>query len=346
MISGHGVVSWRSARNLAESSHANPGCQASNRVSESNRMAQQSQTLPDLREQDSACIDRFCDRLWMERGLSRNTLSAYASDLRLFARWLIARDVALLAVKRMDIQAYLAERIAAAATPRTTARLLSALRAFYRYCVADGLTSDDPTVRIQPPRLGRPLPKSISESQVEALLAAPDPEDPLGLRDLAMLELMYATGLRVTELVQLRGDQVSLTQGVLRVTGKGSKDRLVPIGEEAARRVAEYLQRARPQLAAGAGGADELFLSRRGAAMTRQNFWHRVKLYQRQAGINGDLSPHTLRHSFATHLINHGADLRVVQMLLGHSDLSTTQIYTHVARERLQALHRKHHPRG
>jgi len=231
------------------------------------------------------------------------------------------------------------------ARPRTTARLLSSLRRFYRYLVREGRLSGDPTVRIDTPRIGRPLPDSLSEEEVETLLDAPVVGEALGLRDRAMLELLYACGLRVSELVNLTMEQIDLTQGVVRLMGKGSKERLVPLGEEAADWLQCYIAQSRPELAAGTS-ARALFITRRGKAMTRQAFWYRLRHYAVKSGINKALSPHTLRHAFATHLLNHGADLRVVQMLLGHSDLSTTQIYTHVARERLKELHARHHPRG
>jgi integrase/recombinase XerD len=294
-----------------------------------------------------ADIDRFLDAQWMERGLSRNTLDAYRQDLRGFARWLTeARGSTLLVAQRGDLQDYIAARVMAKASARTTARLLSSLRRFYQHAVREAWVSMDPSDRIVAPRLGRPLPKSLTEVEVEVLLAAPDTGTVLGLRDRAMLELLYAAGLRVTELVVLRAPQVNLRQGVVRTLGKGEKDRLVPLGETAAEWLERYLDEARPVLLKGRE-CEHLFPTRRGAAMTRQAFWYLIKRHAQRAGIDpAGLSPHTLRHSFATHLLNHGADLRVVQMLLGHSDLSTTQIYTHVARERLQALHARHHPRG
>ena len=291
-------------------------------------------------------IDRFLDAMWMERGLSDNTLAAYRNDLAGLAGWLEGQGNALLAAGRGDLQGYLAHRLQQGARPRSTARLLSSLRRFYRWSLREGLVTADPSAQIESPRLGRPLPDTLTEADVEALLAAPDLATDLGLRDRAMLELLYATGLRVSELVALRLDQVSLRQGVLRVMGKGSKERLVPMGEEAVARIEDYLRGARGDLLKGAGVSDALFVTRRGGAMTRQAFWYLIRRYAGQAGIRRHLSPHTLRHAFATHLLNHGADLRVVQMLLGHSDLSTTQIYTHVARARLKDLHAAHHPRG
>jgi integrase/recombinase XerD len=300
------------------------------------------ETLPaeTLRE-----IEQFTDALWMERGLSRNTLTAYRNDLAGLAGWLLKQGKTLLTAQRQDLLGYLSDRVHAGAKPRTTARMLSSMRRFYRYLIREGQLREDPSVRIDTPRIGRPLPDSLSETEVEALLAAPDESDTLGIRDRAMLELLYACGLRVSELVGMTTDQASLTQGVVRLVGKGSKERLVPLGEEAIEWLQYYLDESRAELA-GESSAKQLFITRRGKGMTRQAFWYRIKHYAVKAGINKPLSPHTLRHAFATHLLNHGADLRVVQMLLGHSDLSTTQIYTHVARERLKDLHAKHHPRG
>jgi integrase/recombinase XerD len=293
----------------------------------------------------AAQIDIFIDALWLERGLSRNTLASYRSDLALFAHWLEARGQPLLAVGREDIEGYLAHRYELGVSARSCARALSCLRGFYRYQLREQRVDIDPTLNIDGPRLGRPLPKVLSEQDVEDLLAAPDTSDELGLRDRAMLELLYACGLRVTELVTLQLSQVNLNQGVVRVIGKGSRERLVPMGEVARTWLERYLDHARDTMLAGRHN-DVLFPSRRGQQMTRQTFWYRVKHHALQASIDKDLSPHTLRHAFATHLVNHGADLRVVQLLLGHSDLSTTQIYTHVARARMQALHAQHHPRG
>jgi integrase/recombinase XerD len=281
----------------------------------------------------------------MERGLSRNTLEAYRNDLTGFAHWLLAQGRTLGTARRTDLLDYLSARVIAGARPRSTARLLSALRRFYRYQVREGRLTEDPSVRIDAPRIGRPLPDSLTEQEVETLLDAPLVSDVLGLRDRAMLELLYACGLRVSELVGLAPEQLSLAQGVVRITGKGDKERLVPLGEAAVAWLQRYLEKSRPVLCQGRA-VRELFVSQQGRGMTRQTFWHRLRHYARQAGIDKHLSPHTLRHAFATHLLNHGADLRVVQMLLGHSDLSTTQIYTHVARERLKDLHAQHHPRG
>lgn len=294
---------------------------------------------------EQQAIERFTDALWMERGLSDNTLAAYRNDLGGLAGWLVRQDRGLLTARREDLLAYLSQRVADGARPRTTARLLSSVRRFYRYQVREGCLSDDPSVRIDAPRIGRPLPDSLSEQEVVELLDAPDPGALLGLRDRAMLELLYACGLRVSELVGLTHGQLNLNQGVVRLLGKGGKERLVPLGEEALDWLARYLQEGRPALATQQDDG-HIFLSRRGTGMTRQAFWYRLREYAVKSGISKHLSPHTLRHAFATHLLNHGADLRVVQMLLGHSDLSTTQIYTHVARERLKDLHTKHHPRG
>ncbi|WP_434650076.1 site-specific tyrosine recombinase XerD [Pseudomonas sp. D1-2] len=294
---------------------------------------------------DHPLIDQFLDALWLEKGLSDNTRGAYRSDLALFNGWLQEQNLELIYAGRELILDHLAWRLEQKYKPRSTARFLSGLRGFYRYLLREKVIAVDPTLRVEMPQLGRPLPKSLSETDVEALLAAPDLSDPIGQRDRAMLEVLYACGLRVTELISLTLEQVNLRQGVLRVMGKGSKERLVPMGEEAIVWVERYMRDARHDLLGGRP-SDVLFPSLRGEQMTRQTFWHRIKHQAKVAGINKSLSPHTLRHAFATHLLNHGADLRVVQMLLGHSDLSTTQIYTHVARARLQDLHAKHHPRG
>lgn len=294
---------------------------------------------------DHPLIDRFLDALWLEKGLSAHTRASYRSDLGLFNEWLQARDLSLENAGREIILDHLAWRLQQGYKSRSTARLVSGLRGFYRYLLREGLIAEDPTLQVDLPQIGRPLPKSLSEADVEALLAAPDLDDPIGLRDRAMLEVLYACGLRVTELVSLTLEQVNLRQGVLRVFGKGSKERLVPMGEEAIGWLERYMREARPLLLGGRP-SDVLFTSLRGEQMTRQTFWHRIKRQAQVAGILKPLSPHTLRHAFATHLLNHGADLRVVQMLLGHSDLSTTQIYTHIARARLQELHARHHPRG
>ncbi len=291
-------------------------------------------------------IEPFLDALWMERGLSENTLAAYRSDLVGFARDLRAAGVPDLAqVTTADVQGHLARRLEAGASPRSTARLLSTLRRFYGWLVRTRRIAADPVALIEAPKLGRPLPDTLTEAEVEALLAAPDVATPVGLRDRAMLEVLYATGLRVSELVGLRPGEVNLHQGLVRIRGKGGKERLVPLGEEAQAWLVRYLREGRPALVARQE-AETIFVSNRGRPITRQAFWYRIKAHAAAAGIHKPLSPHTLRHAFATHLLNHGADLRVVQMLLGHSDLSTTQIYTHVARARLQELHANHHPRG
>ncbi|CAI8786538.1 MULTISPECIES: site-specific tyrosine recombinase XerD [Pseudomonas] len=290
-------------------------------------------------------IDQFLDALWLEKGLADNTRDAYRSDLALFNGWLKEQGVELPNAGRELILDHLAWRLEQGYKPRSTARFLSGVRGFYRYLLREKLIGLDPTLQVEMPQLGRPLPKSLSEADVEALLQAPDLSEPIGQRDRAMLEVLYACGLRVTELVSLTLDQVNLRQGVLRVMGKGSKERLVPMGEEAVVWIERYLRDGRNELLGGRP-SDVLFPSQRGEQMTRQTFWHRIKHQALVAGIDKSLSPHTLRHAFATHLLNHGADLRVVQMLLGHSDLSTTQIYTHVARARLQELHALHHPRG
>jgi len=294
---------------------------------------------------EQALVERFLDAQWMERGLSANTLAAYARDLAGFSRWLSAQGAGLASADRQLLQVYLAHRHSQGSRPRSVARLLSCLRRFYAFALREGLVRDNPTERIEAPRLGRSLPAALGEAEVEALLAAPAVDAPLGLRDRAMLEMLYATGLRVSELVGLPMTAVNLRQGVLRVVGKGSKTRLVPLGEEAQDWLQRYLDTARAELL-DARPCEAVFVTRRGGPLTRQAFWYLIKRYAVRAGIGQSLSPHTLRHSFATHLLNHGADLRVVQMLLGHSDLSTTQIYTHVANARLKALHAAHHPRG
>ena len=290
-------------------------------------------------------IGRFLDAVWMERGLSQNTLAAYRADLTALARWLDDRHVAVTRTSRTDLLGFIASRVEAGARPRSTARQLSSFRRFFRYLVREGLLREDPTSQIAMPKIGRSLPKSLTEDEVEALLAAPEVTDPLGHRDRTMLEVLYATGLRVSELVALAHSQVNLNQGVIRIVGKGNRERLIPLGEESVRWLAEFVRGPRAEILLERQ-TDYLFPTRRGDRMTRQAFWHIIKRYARKAGIQKELSPHTLRHAFATHLLNHGADLRVVQMLLGHSDLSTTQIYTHVARERMKDLHDRHHPRG
>ncbi|MDQ3259616.1 MAG: site-specific tyrosine recombinase XerD [Pseudomonadota bacterium] len=297
--------------------------------------------------ENEAVLDRFCDALWLEQGLARNTLASYRRDLMQFSVWLVEHEnKPLMQGKPSDIQSYLAQRIIHdRAKASTTARLLSSLKRFYQYGVREGKIDGDPTLHIAAPKLPRSLPKSLSEADVESLLMAPEVDAPLGLRDRAMLETLYASGLRVSELVGLNVVQLSLDSSVIKALGKGSKERLVPIGEEALAWVTKYLREARPVLLAGKS-SDALFVTARGSAMSRQAFWYLIKRYAIVAAISKPISPHTLRHAFATHLINHGADLRVVQLLLGHSDISTTQIYTHVARERLKQLHKEHHPRG
>jgi integrase/recombinase XerD len=292
-----------------------------------------------------ALIDRFIDALWIEDGLSTQTLAAYRRDLKLFAQWLQAQHVRSLEhTRESDLLAYMAERHAA--TRATTAnRRLSVFKRFSRWALREKLIDADPTLRLQAARQPLRVPKILSEAQVEALLAAPDTDTPLGLRDRTMIELMYASGLRVSELVGLKTVYLSLDEGALRVTGKGSKERLVPFGAEAHAWVRRYLSEARAAILKGQA-SDALFVTARGGPMTRQMFWKLIKAHALKAGIHAPLSPHTLRHAFATHLLNHGADLRAVQMLLGHADISTTTIYTHVARERLKALHAMHHPRG
>lgn len=294
----------------------------------------------------SELIDRFCDRLWLEDGLSQNTLAAYRRDLGAFQSWLDKdRASSLTRATSSDMDAYLAHRFAAHAKPSTAARYTASLRRFYRYLLRENQIEADPTQFLNTPKLPRSLPKLLSESDVEALLNAPNIDTPAGLRDRAMIETLYATGLRVSELVGLKLLNLDLNAAVLRVTGKGGKDRLVPLGEEAQHWLTRYLQESRPLLLNGKKCA-EVFITARGTGMTRQAFWHLLKRQARVADIQKPLSPHTLRHAFATHLLSHGADLRAVQMLLGHADISTTQIYTHVARERLKKLHQQHHPRG
>ena len=292
-------------------------------------------------------IEGFLDTLWVERGLSDHTLSAYRSDLRLLAHWLQEHQLPPLEkAEEFQLQRYLAYlNQQKKCQARTIARVLSSLRRFYRYLLHQGIREDDPSARISSPKLGRPLPKSLSEQEVEALLEAPAVETPLGLRDRAMIELMYGGGLRVSELVGLRLDGLNLRQGIVRIMGKGSKERLVPLGEVALEWVDQYMENSRPELMRGRI-SDTLFVTARGGGMTRQAFWIRLKKYGQQMGAVTPFSPHTLRHAFATHLLNHGADLRSVQMLLGHSDLSTAQIYTYVAQERMKNIHKEHHPRG
>lgn len=290
-------------------------------------------------------LDDFIDHLWLEDGLSKNTLDSYRADLAAFANWCAAKQrIDMLAVTNADIQQYLAVRFPLSKA-RSISRLVASLRRFYRYALREQLIKEDPTLHLESPKLPRSLPKSLNEQEVEDLLKAPDVSQPLGLRDRAMLELLYASGLRVSELVGVTVTEVSTQDGIVRVTGKGSKTRLVPMGAEAADWIDRYMRFARPELLQKRL-CDALFVTNRAEGMTRQAFWHIIKRYAALAGITKHISPHVLRHAFATHLLNHGADLRVVQMLLGHSDISTTQIYTHVARERLKQLHSVHHPRG
>jgi len=294
---------------------------------------------------DNCLIERYQDALWAERGLSTNTLSAYGSDLHIFSGWLQRQQKCLLDVTVEDLSRFLASRFDAGISSRSTARIVSTLRGFYGYLQRENQLRIDPTALLEAPHIGRPLPESLSERDVELLLSAPDVSSLLGQRDRAMLETLYATGLRVSELVGLRFEQCNFRQGVVRISGKGNKERLVPLGEEAVSWLQDYLCDVRPKQLKGRQCA-ALFVTNRAAGMTRQAFWHIIKRYANKAGIQKHLSPHTLRHAFATHLLNHGADLRVVQLLLGHSDLSTTQIYTHIARARLQDLHARFHPRG
>ena len=292
---------------------------------------------------DEGTIEAFLDALWMERGLSENTLRAYRADLTHFARFVNSRRLGLLEAERVHVLDYLVSLIEA--SPRTTARRLSALRRFYSHQARAGMIESAPTDRVDAPRLGRPLPASLTETEVESLLAAPDVATALGFRDRTMLEVLYATGLRVSELVAVGTAALSMRQGLVRVVGKGGRERLVPLGEEALDWLDRFLRGPRAELLSGRL-TEAVFPTRRGAAMTRQAFWLLVKRYAAKAGIVRPVTPHTLRHAFATHLLNHGADLRVIQLLLGHRDISTTQIYTHVARERLRGLHAEHHPRG
>lgn len=290
-------------------------------------------------------VDLYLDSVWLEKGLSRRSLEAYRQDLQQWMQWCGEQSLDLSCTTAADVQLYLQQRLQNGAHARSIARMLSCLRGFFAWLVRNGVLTEEPTLLVDSPKLGKPLPKSLSESDVEALLSAPVVDDTLELRDKAMLELLYASGLRVSELVSLHWEQVNFRQGVVRVFGKGSKERLVPLGEEALHWLEVYARDSRPLLLSQPDDP-VLFPNRRGGEMTRQAFWYRIKYYALKAGLSGTLSPHTLRHAFATHLINHGADLRVVQMLLGHSDLSTTQIYTHVARLRLKNLHQAHHPRG
>jgi integrase/recombinase XerD len=290
-------------------------------------------------------IDRFLDAIWMERGLSPNTLGAYRADLMTLARGLAEKDKSIETADKADLLAFIAGRVEGGAKPRSTARQLSSFRRFFRYIMREGMRDTDPTADIEMPRIGRSLPKTLTEEEVDSLLNAPNTDEPLGHRDRAMLELLYATGLRVSELINLKQSQINFNQGVLRIVGKGDRERLIPLGEESQRWLRDFIDGPRMEILLERQ-TDYLFPTRRGDRMTRQAFWHIIKRYSDKAGVRKKLSPHSLRHAFATHLLNRGADLRVVQLLLGHSDLSTTQIYTHVARERLKDLHGEHHPRG
>lgn len=299
-------------------------------------------------ELNAGLLDEFSDSLWLEDGLSRNTLDSYRNDLRLFGEWLKGSNKEnrlLTDATHSDLLDFLASRVSAKIKASTTSRELSSLKRFYRFLLRQGKITTDPSLNIESPKLLRHLPDSLTEVEVELLLSAPDLKQPLGLRDRAMLEVLYASGLRVSELINLKYSQVGMDMGVVRVIGKGRKERLAPLGEESMEWLNRYTKQARPRLLEGIV-TDTVFVTARGAAMTRQAFWYLIKRHAQLVGIDKHLSPHTLRHAFATHLLNHGADLRVVQLLLGHADISTTQIYTHIARERLKQLHAKHHPRG
>jgi integrase/recombinase XerD len=299
-----------------------------------------------MKDTDAGLLDEFCDSLWLEEGLARNTLSSYRRDLSQFADWLHAtRTLTLAEAAHADLLDYLSHRAREGVKARTTGRLLSSCKRLYQYLLRQNRIQSDPSLNIDAPKLPRALPKSLTEDDVDRLLAAPNVDQPLGLRDKTMLEVLYASGLRVSELVGLPLAGVSQDMGIVRIMGKGSKERLVPVGEEALAWLKRYLAQSRPLLLHGRA-SEALFVTSRAQPMTRQMFWYLLKRYAQQAALNAAISPHTLRHAFATHLLNHGADLRVVQMLLGHSDISTTQIYTHVARERLKQLHARHHPRG
>ena len=304
-----------------------------------------SRTETPLVKRSAELVDRFLDAIWMERGLSKNTLGAYRADLMTLGRGLSKNNKSIEMADKSDLLEFIAGRVEGGAKPRSTARQLSSFRRFFRYIMREGMRSSDPTADIAMPRIGRSLPKSLTEDEVDALLHAPNTDESLGHRDRAMLELLYATGLRVSELINLKQSQVNFNQGVLRIVGKGDRERLIPLGEESQRWLRDFINGPRMEILLERQ-TDYLFPTRRGDRMTRQAFWHIIKRYAEKAGVRQKMSPHSLRHAFATHLLNHGADLRVVQMLLGHSDLSTTQIYTHVARERLKDLHGKHHPRG
>jgi len=296
-------------------------------------------------ERSEELVDKFLDAIWMERGLSQNTLGAYRADLMTLGRGLAEQGKSIDKADKADLLDFIANRVESGAKPRSTARQLSSFRRFFRYIMREGRRDDDPTADIEMPRIGRSLPKTLSEDEVESLLNAPNTDEPLGHRDRAMLELLYATGLRVSELINLTQSQINFNQGVLRIVGKGDRERLIPLTDDSQRWIRDFIDGPRMEILLERQ-TDYLFPTRRGDRMTRQAFWHIIKRYAEKAGIRKKMSPHSLRHAFATHLLNRGADLRVVQLLLGHSDLSTTQIYTHVARERLKELHGDHHPRG
>ncbi len=310
-------------------------------------MASKDQNKPQSRTvtHSEELVDRFLDAIWMERGLSQNTLGAYRADLMTLGRSLAENEKTIEMADKADLLEFIAGRVEGGAKPRSTARQLSSFRRFFRYIMREGLRDTDPTADIEMPRIGRSLPKTLSEDEVDSLLNAPNTDEPLGHRDRAMLELLYATGLRVSELINLTQSQINFNQGVLRIVGKGDRERLIPLGDESQHWIREFIDGPRMEILLERQ-TDYLFPTRRGDRMTRQAFWHIIKRYAEKAGVRKKLSPHSLRHAFATHLLNRGADLRVVQLLLGHSDLSTTQIYTHVARERLKDLHGEHHPRG
>jgi len=300
----------------------------------------QSKTKADLK------IDNFIDALWSQKGLAPLTLSAYQQDLKKFSDWLLNQDIELQCASQANIQSYLSQRFSSGASARSNARLLSTLKQYFRHLIKSGERKDNPTALISAPRVHQVLPQTLSEQDITALLEAPDVETSYGLRDRCMFELMYSSGLRVSELVSLQVSQVNTRLGLVRLTGKGNKERVIPVGEEALFWLSRYIEQSRPLLVKDKVLNDALYLSSRGTAITRQAFWQHVKKYSLIAGIKTVYSPHSLRHAFATHLLNHGADLRSVQMLLGHSSLSTTQIYTHIAQARLQSLHATHHPRG
>lgn len=300
-------------------------------------------------EQNAGILDEFFDTLWLEDGLARNTLQSYRNDLQVFADWLSNHNghkkECIVDATHTDLLDFMASRVEAKKKASTTSRELSSLKRFYRYLIRQGKITADPSLNIAAPKLVRSLPESLSEQEVERLLQSPNLNTPLGLRDRAMLEVLYASGLRVSELINLKYSQVSQDMGVVRVMGKGMKERLTPLGEESMEWLNRYTRQSRPLLLQGIV-TDTVFVTARGGAMTRQAFWYLIKRHAKAVGISKSLSPHTIRHAFATHLLNHGADLRVVQLLLGHADISTTQIYTHIACERLKQIHAKHHPRG